>query len=68
MHRAELTNKISQQEHQGDGDEDGTKGGTFPVAVIIRFLQAKGRPREGVSRQGPGRWRIDSAGRQRVAR
>lgn len=40
--KGELTNKVGQQEHQGDGDENGTEGGAFPVAVLVGFLQAKG--------------------------
>lgn len=65
-YKGKLTNEVGQQEHQGDGDENGTEGGTFPVAVLVGFLQAEGGSREGVPWQGAGRWRIHRAGRQRV--
>lgn len=66
--RNKLTYEIRQQDHQRDWDDNGTQGSTFPVTVLIGFLQVKGRPREGTSGKGPrGRW-VHSAGRQGISR
>lgn len=66
-HQRWLTNEVGQQEQQCYWNEDGTESSTFPVAVLIGFLQAEGRSREGVSRQGAwGRW-VHRAGGQRVS-
>lgn len=63
-----LTYEIGQQDHQRDWDDNGTQSSTFPVTVLIGFLQVKGRPRKGTSGKGPrGRW-VHSAGRQGISR